>query len=228
MALYINLKRHAIKIKNLCEYALNLYIMMIEPIQPRGHVMKVGTVIVSGMHSGPNPSPGLGVARSLKLARPGLRIVGLDYSSNSSGLHTDKVDEVLLFPEWNEMDIDTWVKQIRQLLETDGVVMIPCLDLEVRLLALELGNCSGILSPSADAVKFAGKPPFEVAEVMNMSVPASEFSTDWPSVERFTRQSSQNVWVKGENYEAFKSHSSLEAIALGNMVQQTWGGDWHL
>jgi len=202
--------------------------MMIEPIQPRGHVMKVGTVIVSGMHSGPNPSPGLGVARSLKLARPGLRIVGLDYSSNSSGLHTDKVDEVLLFPEWNEMDIDTWVKQIRQLLETDGVVMIPCLDLEVRLLALELGNCSGILSPSADAVKFAGKPPFEVAEVMNMSVPASEFSTDWPSVERFTRQSSQNVWVKGENYEAFKSHSSLEAIALGNMVQQTWGGDWHL
>ena len=54
------------------------------PVQlcyPRMDRGEVRTVIVSGMHSDMNPSPGVGVTRSLLAAWPDLRVFGLDYST---------------------------------------------------------------------------------------------------------------------------------------------------
>ena len=58
------------------------------------------TCYVSGVHSGPNPSPGLGVARSLREAFPHARLVGVDYSVESSGLHSEVFDQLWVQRPW--------------------------------------------------------------------------------------------------------------------------------
>src|SRR5664279_3881566 len=62
------------------------------------------TIIVSGVHSGVNPSPGLGTARSLRYAWPRVRIEALDYSTKSTGLNSNTFSERNLFPPWRDVD----------------------------------------------------------------------------------------------------------------------------
>ncbi len=50
------------------------------------------TVFISGLYSGPSPSAGLGVARSLRAAFPSAHLVGVDYWAGSSGLHHEVFD----------------------------------------------------------------------------------------------------------------------------------------
>src|ERR1041385_5676038 len=56
------------------------------------------TVVISGCNSGPNPSPGLGIARSLRTAFPQARLVGRDVSGASAGLHSAVFDETWVCP----------------------------------------------------------------------------------------------------------------------------------
>ncbi|MFJ9849613.1 hypothetical protein [Streptomyces sp. NPDC101150] len=180
------------------------------------------------MHSGPNPSPGLSVARSLRLARPDLRIVGLDYSRESSGLHSELLDDLVCLPAWREAHLTTWIEQVDRLLEPEDAVLIPCLDLEVRLLARELGSHDRILGPSKTALELVGKPPVEAAERLGLSFATYETDTSWEAVDRFIRRSPYGVWVKGQHYDAYRAYTAGAALALGDVVQRTWGGDWHL
>lgn len=195
---------------------------------PHGPTTKVGTVFVSGMHSGPNPSPGLSVARSLRLAQPDLRIVGLDYSRESSGLHSELLDDLICLPAWREAHLATWIEQMDRLLEPEDAVLIPCLDLEVRLLARELGSHDRVLGPSKAALELVGKPPVEAAERLGLRAAEYETDTSWQAIDRFIRRSPYGVWVKGQHYDAYRAHSAGAALALGEVVQRTWGGDWHI
>ncbi|MGW1374639.1 hypothetical protein ACWD6P_10255 [Streptomyces sp. NPDC002446] len=197
-------------------------------VGPSGPTTKVGTVFVSGMHSGPNPSPGLSVARSLRLARPDLRIVGLDYSRESSGLHSELLDDLVCLPAWREAHLATWIEQMDRLLEPEDAVLIPCLDLEVRLLARELGSHGRILGPSKAALELVGKPPVEAAQRLGLRAAEYETDTSWQSIDQFIRRSPYGVWVKGQHYDAYRAHTAGAALALGDVVQRTWGGEWHL
>src|SRR6266849_4697321 len=91
------------------------------------------TVIVSGCHSGPNPSPGLGIASSLRAAFPDARLIGRDFSIAASGLHAAVFDEVWVCPPWEDADLGVQWQQLRDRLSEAW--MIPGLDLEVRWLA---------------------------------------------------------------------------------------------
>src|SRR2546423_10038224 len=72
------------------------------------------TVIVSGCHSGPNPSPGLGIALSLRSAFPKARVIGRDFSSAASGLHADVLDEAWVCPPWDGADLAIQWQQLRK------------------------------------------------------------------------------------------------------------------
>ena len=190
--------------------------------------MPVRTVVVSGMHSGPNPSPGVGLARSLKLARPDLRVVGADHSPASSGLHDDVLDDVLRFPGWDEIHEDTWLTQMADLVADEDTVLLPTMDLEVRLLAVGLGPHDRILSPSKTALDAVRKPATLVADALGLRTARFEKDTTRAAVERFTRHAPYGVWVKGEHYEAFRAHYPEQAMALGAFIEEAWGGAWHL
>lgn len=185
-------------------------------------------VIISGMHSGPNPSPGLGLARSLRMAGYPGRLIGLDYSAGSSGLHSQLLDEVVRLPPWREIHMGTWRSQIGSLLEEEATVFVPCLDLEVRLLAESFGSHERILAPSGAALNLVGKPPTVLAEAMGLPVPLHEMDVSPRSVARFLRHAPYGAWVKGQHYEAFRAWTAGEAMRLGRFVADTWGTPWHL
>ncbi|MEU9110320.1 hypothetical protein AB0D04_00665 [Streptomyces sp. NPDC048483] len=168
------------------------------------------------------------MARSLRLARPDLRIVGLDYSRESSGLHSELLDDLVCLPAWREAHLATWIDQMGRLLEPDDAVLIPCLDLEVRLLARELGSHDRILGPPKTALELVCKPPAEAAERLGLSTATHETDTSWPAVDQFIRRSPYGAWVKGQHYDAYRAYTAGAALALGDVVQRTWGGDWHL
>ena len=190
--------------------------------------MPIKTVVLSGMHSGPNPAPGLGLARSLREAIPDLRIVGVDHSPASSGLHADVLDDTIRFPAWDEIDEDVWVEQMTGLVEDEETVLIPTMDLEVRLLASTVGAHERILAPSKSALDTVRKPATAVADLLGLPTSRFERDTTRSAVERFTRQAPYGVWVKGEYYEAFRAHNPEQALTLGAFIEEAWGGRWHL
>ena len=87
-------------------------------------------VFISGMHSGQNPTAGIGIARCLRKAFPELTIVGVDNWQGSSGLHDEILDDVLLLPQWNQIDRQRHVSQLQGILD-EGHVCISALDVEV-------------------------------------------------------------------------------------------------
>src|SRR5262245_11454692 len=104
------------------------------------------TIYVSGVHSGPSPSAGLGVARSLRTEFPSATLIGVDYWAGSSGLHDEVFDSIWLKPSWDLMQDDLYAREVRAVLD-GGALWIPTLDLEVAWLAERLPAHPGLLAP---------------------------------------------------------------------------------
>ena len=71
-------------------------------------------VFLSGVHSGPNPSPGLGTARAIRRAYPNATLIAVDYSTLSSGLHYEVFDDVWLQLPWDQLDLFLYAEQLKQ------------------------------------------------------------------------------------------------------------------
>src|SRR5215510_14873470 len=115
------------------------------------------TVFISGLYSGPSPSAGLGVARSLRAAFPSAKLIGVDYWAGSSGLHHDVFDSIWLKPAWDLMQDELYAREIRAVLDR-GALWIPTLDLEIAWLGERLPEHAGLLAPTAAALAPTRKP----------------------------------------------------------------------
>ncbi len=179
-------------------------------------------IYICGMHSGQNPSAGVGIARSIRKAFPNLPIVGVDYWQGSSGLHDESVDEVLIFPQWKQIDRTRHLAQIRKILD-DGNLWISALDVEVYWLAQNFGGHPNLLVPSGSALKMTAKPNVEAFTSLGFKVPEniSAFLSD-VEVHSFLRQIGWQCWLKGPYHDA-KRISSWEVFekARENM-QKEW------
>lgn len=183
-------------------------------------------VILSGMHSGTNPSPGLGIARSLRMAKVPHRLIGLDYSPDSSGLHSSILDDRVLMPTWDEIEIDTWARQLEELVSPFNE-FVSSLDLEVRLIAKLVHDPGRFLSPDNAALVQVLKPPRAVADALGLRTAASLHYDDEEEMADFIRGSRSGVWVKGQHYEATRAFSLSEAVRAGQRIVDLWGGRWH-
>lgn len=159
-------------------------------------------VFISSVHSGPNPSPGVGIARSLRSAYPECELVAVDYSNESSGIHHEIFDDVLLFRPWDELDLETHAEQVANLMESSETYWIPGMDLEVEFLAREV-NADGILAPPRDSFDQTRKPDIEAADELPVSIPPAINAFASPEdVEQFCQRHGWNAWVKGPDYDA--------------------------
>jgi diaminopimelate decarboxylase len=186
---------------------------------------RVPTFYVSGVHSGPNPSPGLGVAHSLRQAYPHARIVGVDYSVESSGLHSDVFDDVWVQRPWKELDLDVYRDAIGGLLD-GGACWFPGQDLEVKWLAESLPGRRGALAAPAEALRRIAKPGITAAQGLPLSVP--DFlpvdRPDW-DLHTFCREHGWQVWVKGPNYEAMRARDWPSFRYARTVLGDTWATD---
>ncbi|MBW3630875.1 MAG: hypothetical protein KY464_16490 [Gemmatimonadetes bacterium] len=183
------------------------------------------TFYLSGVHSGPNPSPGLGVARSLRDAYPRARIVAVDYSVESSGLHSDTFDDVWVQRPWKELRLPVYQAAVQERLD-GGAYWIPGQDLEVEWLARSLSDPTRALIPPLRALARVAKPTIDAAGTLPFSIPDffSVSHSDW-DLHSFCREHGWRVWLKGPNYEAYRVYDWPSFRAARHGMTSLWGTD---
>lgn len=183
--------------------------------------MKQATIAVSGVHSDPDPSPGVGIARSLREAFPDAVLQAVDYSVRSSGLHHPVFDSVLLQPVWSELDLETYSLQIRQHLDQHTGCWISGLDVESEWLAGAIREHPRLLVPNTAAQGVVRKPVLSCAPSLRMRVPEFLPASSAPAdLHALGRRSGWRLWVKGKYHEAYAAHGfadlrrQIEALEL--------------
>lgn len=180
------------------------------------------TVVISGCNSGPNPSPGLGIARSLRTAFPQARLVGRDVSGASAGLHSAVFDETWVCPSSDGTAGEGVGEPL--LSRLSSAWFVSGLDLEVRSLA-RLDH-ERILVPSPRALLEVAKPELRAADQIPVRVPDwLPLSSGVQEVQTFCRRHDWRVWVKGPVYESRRVGSWPELQAQASALERTWGGE---
>ncbi|WP_018685857.1 ATP-grasp domain-containing protein [Actinokineospora enzanensis] len=188
---------------------------------PRG----LPAVVLSGVHSGPNPSPGLGLARSLRLAWPRLWLSALDYSPRATGLSATVFDRVHIRPGWDTADLAGLCSGLVSIVESSGAVFLPGLDLEAGLLATHHPGHPALLLPPAAAFALVVKPGVGAAELLGLSVPEYRRVGGIEEAAEFAAAHGWQVWVKGSRYQAVFATTRVELFnALGH-IRATWGDE---
>lgn len=179
-------------------------------------------IVISGCHAGPNPSPGLGTARSLRCAYADSFLVAKDHSVHCTGIHEEVFDEVWVCRPWNEIDLECHYTQLRKELEPTRTFFISGLDLEVRWLAGR--ELHGALLPPLRAVERTAKPAIEAASGLPVRTPDwTPLSVSEREIHRFCRAHDWDIWVKGTAYEARRVRTWRELTKARRGLEKTWG-----
>lgn len=179
------------------------------------------SVVISGCHSGPNPSAGTGVARSLRLAFPNSQLIGKDHSVHASGLHDPVFDDVRVFAAWDQIDLPSHRDQIDQLLRPDRW-LLSTQDLEIWWLA-EVPLARALVPPAA-ALKATSKPAITAAQSLPVQVPDwIPLSASDRDIHRFGRAHDWRVWLKGRAYEAKPVSNWVELNRERCILGEVWG-----
>lgn len=184
------------------------------------------TVFLSGVHSGPNPSPGLGVALSLRQAFPDLRLIAVDYSHTSSGLHHPVFDDVLLRPAWEQCALESTVDWVTDLVRSCDSCWISGLDLEAQCLAASPEQGKRILVPPAASFDAIAKPTIAACGGNGYRIPNYQAVPDTPAeLLKFCADRGWRVWLKGPQYEAKRVSSWRDYLLHHRALKETWGED---
>jgi len=179
-------------------------------------------IYISGMHSGQNPCPGGGIAQCLRKAFPSAKLFGVDHWQGSSGLHDEVLDEVLLLPQWKQIDNKRHAEYISSLLE-ENHLWFSSLDMEVHWLTENIGQHRNLLAPSAKAIELTAKPEVKAFDVMGFRVP--EFiSIDYSDTEihSFLRHHSWQCWLKSPYHEAKRISSWDKFERTREVMMKNW------
>jgi diaminopimelate decarboxylase len=180
-------------------------------------------IYISGLYSGTNPQPGVGITRSLRQAYPDATLVGVEYSNRSSGIHWPDLDELWLQRPWEELNLDAYASEVRQALDS-GALWISGFDLELMWLAsiLPEGH-KNLLTPPAEAIRKISKPAVEAHKGLPVRIPPfiSTEHSDW-EIHTFCRQNDWKVWLKGPYYEAVRTASWDAFEVVRNVLTRAW------
>jgi diaminopimelate decarboxylase len=183
-------------------------------------------IYISGLYSGPNPSPGVGIARSLRQAYPHAILIGVDYSPRSSGIHWHDFDEIWLQRPWDELDLEEYAFQIQNLLDS-GAFWISGLDLETIWLANTLSKHPNLLIPPKEALQQTAKPEIQAHRDLPVQLPPYLRVSAHPDdeIHEFCRKYGWKVWIKGPYYEAYRVQTWMEFKRMCALLSNTWATD---
>ena len=183
-------------------------------------------IYVSGLYSGTNPQPGIGIARSIREAYPTARIIGVEYSNRCSGIHWADLDDVWLQRPWEELALDLYADQVTDKLEQGGL-WISSVDLEIMWLASVFPEGhTRLLTPRMPALQKIAKP--EVAGFRGLPLQVPPFidteKPDW-DLHQFCRQHGWKVWLKGPYYEAVRTFGWESFQNVRAILSKAWSTD---
>lgn len=183
-------------------------------------------IAVSGWHSGPNPSPGPGIARSISSVWPNVKILAVDYSERSTGLEDPIISARRILPGWKDTKPNLVAEYILSMVSGGDNVYISGLDLETVILAdAGAGSKRNVLVPPAPALTYIAKPSHEAALSLGIKSPATQTYDDVRSAVSFCEQHGWPIWVKGPNYEAIRAWHPSGLKRAVDYISSTWSGD---
>src|SRR5687768_9656682 len=186
--------------------------------------MKNGlTIYVSGLYSGTNPQPGVGIARSLRQGFPDAELIGVEYSNRCSGVHWQDFDDIWLQRPWTEMNLEYHAREIKKRLDS-GAFWISSIDLEIMWLAeMFPDGHPNLLTPSAGSLRRVSKPAITAHKGLPVKIP--EFVTtelsDW-ELHAFCREHDWKVWLKGPYYEAVRTSCWSDLEHWRSVLSSAW------
>jgi diaminopimelate decarboxylase len=180
-------------------------------------------IYVSGLYSGGNPQPGVGIVRSLRQAYPTAEIVGVEYSNRVSGIHFGELDDVWLQRPWDELNLDVYGERVKEALDAGGL-WISGSDLEAMwLAALFPQGHRNLLAPPMAGIRRITKPAVEAANGLPVKIPTfiSTDHSDW-DLHAFCREHNWRVWLKGPYYDAARTPSWDVFQAARAALSKVW------
>ncbi len=180
-------------------------------------------IYVSGLYSGGNPQPGVGIVRSLRQAYPKAELVGVEYSSRVSGIHWNDLDDLWIQRPWDELNLESYGVRIKAALDAGGL-WISGSDLEAMWLAgLFPDGHDHLLAPPMGALRRITKPAVEAASGLPLKIPTyvSTDHSDW-DLHAFCREHNWRVWLKGPYYDAARTPSWDVFEAVRNALSKVW------
>lgn len=180
-------------------------------------------VYISGLHSGTNPLPGIGVALSLRQRWPKAFLVGVDYSPESSGLSHPVFDDVLVLDGWSTIVPRDHRNQVVGLVERSSGFWISCLDLEVEMLCGDDPH-PAILSPQTNAaLRAVDKGAGSSAQCLGLLRPESIVVGSHDEAHAFLTEHAWRCWAKPPRYTAYPISSWSSYVNARNRIQALWG-----
>jgi len=180
-------------------------------------------IYISGLYSGTNPQPGVGIARSLRTAYPQAKLIGVEYSNRCSGIHWRDFDEIWLQRPWDELNLTAHAEEIKKVLDS-GALWISSIDLEILWLArIFPDGHPNLLTPPESALARVEKPAVPAHEGLPVRIPSfvtTEIS-DW-DLHAFCREHDWKVWLKGPYYEAVRARSWAEFEEKRHLLSNAW------
>ena len=180
-------------------------------------------IYVSGLYSGGNPQPGVGILRSLRQSYPNANLVGVEYSNRVSGIHWPEIDDLWIQRPWDELNLVSYGQRVGDILD-GGSLWISGSDLEAMWLAsLFPDGHPNLLAPGANALKRIAKPAVEAHRGLPVEIPAY-VSTDLPdwNLHAFCREHGWRVWLKGPYYDAARTPSWDVFEAARSALTKVW------
>ena len=182
------------------------------------------TIYVSGLYSGSNPQPGVGIARSLRQGFPDAEIVGVEYSNRCSGIHWPDFDRIWLQRPWEELSLDAHAGEVRRVLD-EGGYWISSIDLEIMWLAEVFadGHHHNLLTPPLAALQRVGKPAIPAHKGLPVKIPVfiGTDRSDW-DLHAFCREHNWKVWLKGPYYEAVRTPTWSDLQHWRYVLSKAW------
>ncbi len=183
-------------------------------------------IYISGLYSGTNPQPGIGIARSLRAAYPNAKLTGVEYSNRCSGIHWQDFDDIWLQRPWDELNLDSHAREVKKVLDS-GALWISSIDLEILWFgAVFPDGHPNLLTPPRHALEGVAKPAITAHIGLPVKIPTfvSTEISDW-DLHRFCREHDWKVWLKGPYYEAVKTDSWARFEEMRNQMSEAWSTD---
>ena len=183
-------------------------------------------IYISGLYSGTNPQPGIGIARSLRAAYPDAKLTGVEYSNRCSGIHWQDFDDILLQRPWDELNLTTHARDIKRVLDS-GALWISSIDLEILWFGTVFPNGHlNLLTPPLKALNGVAKPAITAHKGLPVKIPTfvSTGISDW-DLHAFCREHDWKVWLKGPYYEAVRTDSWARFEDMRNQMSEAWSTD---
>lgn len=184
-------------------------------------------IYISGLYSGTNPQPGVGIARSLRQAFPEAELIGVEYSNRCSGIHWHDFDDIWLQRPWDEINLAVHAGEIIKVLDA-GAYWISSIDLEILWLASLFPESPhpNLLTPTLGALQQVGKPAIPAHEGLPVKIPPFVVTdiSDW-DLHAFCRENDWKVWLKGPYYDAVRTTCWGDFAYMRNVMSGAWATD---